>query len=177
MTAKAKPSILILDDDPMYSTRNWIPALEQKYDVANLRWAHRAYDLLRHQAFELVILDLILDDPMPPALEPHARIVDAGLRGRKFRSDMSSQALGLWLWAREPSIRQPYCYVTNYLDMWVPDLKIEKSSLEFCDASAAQRAQLVCLRGKEGEPLEFVERVLKIWHECNWVQPLVDGAL
>lgn len=167
-TPSAKPRVLLLDDQPDYPTLVLIPKLELAYDVIYASHADAALEALKQQPgarFDLVILDLMLDHSMPAILAGPEKTVRAALRGGGFHNSYSAQSLGLWLWGQAP--RQAYCYISSYPGLYMPGL-VQGGSSEFDGADASQLKRLVCERGTEGDPVDFVKQVLAIWQVRGW---------
>lgn len=171
VASERRPRILLVDDEPDYLQLVLIPALSVQYEIVLVATATEALAELKASAdrFVLVILDLMLDECMPHELTGCAEEVSQALRRRGLSTQYSAQALGLWLWGQQGvGRRQPYCYLTSFPAARVDALHGGAQEAEFNGASADALQSLVCMRGDEGDPLDFVRRVCELWRERQW---------
>lgn len=150
--------ILLLDDQPAYMNARWLPDLRDAgHEVHFVKRMHKAIERLQEgQAFDLVVLDLLMDHEVPAALDAEQKLVSEALRAAGHLGETTTQALGLWLWKQA----RPYCYLTSYPRLWRPGVG---SPPEYNGASTAQLKRLVCDRGSEGDPETYVQEVRSLW--------------
>lgn len=78
--------------------------------------------LERGDRFNLIVIDLALDRYIQEFDEEQRSIKDGlALRGLSDLP-MSGQALGLRLWRKRMDIKQPYCYITHHMHLWLAGL-------------------------------------------------------
>ena len=173
----AKKRILILDDSPMYPVNILLPKLSA-YDVQFVRDPEQAHELLevKKERYHLVILDILMDQPAPSALRQYVAAVDSGLKRNRLRPDDSAQAVGLWLWSKRYDLRQPYGYLSSFPRLWMSGLAADGGDVEFIGADKFEITRLVCERGTEGEPAEFVEKIVAIWEARGWIASTGSAA-
>ena len=152
--------ILLLDDQPAYMNAIWLPDLrEAGHEVHFVKRMHKAIERLNEDpAFDLVVLDLLMDHEVPAVLDVEQKLVSEALRAAGHVGETTAQALGLWLWKQA----RPYCYLTSYPRLWRPGVG---SPPEYNGANAAQLQRLVCERGTEGGPEIFVEEIRSLWSD------------
>ena len=129
---------LIVDDTPE-SLKPLSSALKDaRHETANARdlaiaWRH----IEREQTFDLIVIDIALDRFVQEFREEQ-RIIREGLAARGFEDlPMSGQALGLRLWDRRKELKLKYCYTTNHMYLWLPNL--DRKDPEFGGGPAAEQ--------------------------------------
>jgi len=164
--------ILILDDNPKYIGGLWVPVLKAKqYEVevhVDMAQTYRSIQSAsRRPAYDIVLMDVVFDEPAPPELRDYADVVLKSQISKNHR-EFTSQALGLWLWHERKTLRQRYAYFSSRTMEHLPDLQVGSDAPEFSGADAGERRQLVCRRGDEGEVSSHVDRLIQIWVQKGW---------
>lgn len=172
MTDGAARNILLIDDQPgnPYFSKWVVQPLEKKgWDVTVVRNGAEAWEVLslKRPLFNLVIIDLQLDELMPEELAPYTRAIQPHRNNRAYSLENSGQAIGLWLWAERTTKKIPYGYLTSHPGLYVQDVRIGGNKIEFEGKAIEQ--QLLCPRGSQGI-VQFAEQVLQCWQNQNWTQ-------
>lgn len=97
--------------------------------------------LERGDKFDLVVIDLALDR-LIREFEPEFSTIKKRLSLQGLDDlPMSGQALGMRLWGRRKTLKQPYCYVTNNVPLWLANMG--GGDPEFAGGALADLAELV----------------------------------
>lgn len=129
MSASSVPPlrILIVDDQPIHF-KPYLAALNTDGYVT-----HWARDLTEGWAaiqaartnsspqYSLILIDMLLERK-ESAFSTEQIVIDAASSTRNKASFPSGQCLGLRLWHQRKTLKLPYAYVTNHLELWMPQL-------------------------------------------------------
>jgi hypothetical protein len=161
---------LIIDDTPEYLK----PLKSAIFEAGNepvfardigtpWRW------LQRGDHFGLIVIDLALDRTISE-FEAEQRVIREGLALRDFGDlPMSGQALGMRLWSQRQTLRQPYCYITNHRQLWLP--KLGSKPPEFGDTSPDDLNKLLIDKSSlwPNNVNEKFNDVLAVWGAKKWL--------
>jgi CheY-like chemotaxis protein len=116
-------SYLLVDDTPYHLKPLTLALREAGHEIAIARDLCTAWGLLtRGNRFDLVIIDIALDQGCPE-FAAEASITKQALVQRSLADlPISGQAMGLRLWQQRQTLKQPYCYISNHPQIWVPNL-------------------------------------------------------
>ncbi len=116
-------SYLLVDDTPQHLKPLTLTLREAGHEILVARDLCTAWGwLARGDRFDLVILDIALDRDCPEFAEEANTVKQALVQRSLADLPMSGQVLGLRLWLQRKTLKQPYCYITNHPQIWVPNL-------------------------------------------------------
>lgn len=159
--------ILLLDDLPdvmrLYADR----LTKDGHEVLMLPDMTGALRVMQQQAqakapFDLLVVDLMLNRAEHEFTREQEKLAKA-LTERQQPNIPSGQALGLRLWNSSP--RQPYCYLSSHLGIWVAGL-----DKEFDGATAEELALLRMHKDRirSADLSKTLGEVVALWKQKGW---------
>ncbi|WP_089724844.1 response regulator [Candidatus Thiosymbion oneisti] len=133
---------LIVDDIPesLKPLTSTLRGRDHKITVArdlSVAWRY----IEQKKQFDLIVIDIALDRYVEAFAEEQS-IIRNGLTTRGHEDlPMSGQALGLRLWHQRNKLQQRYCYTTNHMYLWLPNL--DPADPEFSGGEAADHAAVI----------------------------------
>ncbi|VFM96024.1 MAG: hypothetical protein BECKG1743D_GA0114223_101551 [Candidatus Kentron sp. G] len=125
----------------------------------------------RHGPFELVLIDLALDRHFSEFGREYKEVregLESYGHGALF---MTGQALGLRLWRRRKKIQQPYCYFTNFSQIWVENCNTGDPEFGGMMFEEAHDLGLVLNKSAlwEGNMDQELRNIRQIWEDKEWL--------
>lgn len=135
-------AFLIVDDTPESLKPLTKTLRETGHEIAIARDLFVAWRYIEQgKHFDLIVIDIALDR-FVEAFATEQHIIREGLKTQGYGDlPISGQALGLRLWRKRKEFEQRYCYITNHMYLWLPNL--DPDDPEFGGGTATDHATVM----------------------------------